>query len=275
MPRRCSLSRIETLIALLIAVLVAGVLVSVFTRVRAASNSQSCRMNLRQFGLAIHNCNDTNGELPMLTDQGSGAVTGHGLRSMFAALIPFLEATPYRFDPNDILRYNGHSSVALTYHHKDGTPFVDYGGMVNQAWKVFIDPSDNTAEELRDVPMTPPDGSTGYYATGSYAANGMLPWGTGGLTAKHFPRGLSESILFGERPQVCRSDGGEVVYNLWGLGYYSPHMPAFATLTPTKPPGMFSTEQFAPAIPLPDEGAADRNSLIRVRIGEIDAATQS
>ena len=123
--------------------------------------------------------------------------------------------------------------------------------------------------------MALPDGSTGYYATGSYAANGMLPWGIGGLNPKYFPRGLTESIMFGERPQVCRTEAGEVVYNLWGLGIYSPHMPAFATLTPSEPPGMLSTEQIAPALPLPNEDAADRNTLIRVRIGRREAEPRS
>ncbi len=186
-----------------------------------------------------------------------------------------MEGTPYHFDPDRSASwYHAHLSVAFTFHENDGTPHTDYGGMVNQYWRIFVDPADSTADKLRDISMTLPDGTTGYYATGSYAANGMVPWGTGSL-AKSFPSGPANTILFGERPQVCRTDSGEIVYNLWGLGFYSPHTPAFATLTPEDPPGMMSTGQVAPALPLPDESAADRDSSIRFKVGRQDAVAQA
>jgi hypothetical protein len=70
----------------------------------------------------------------------------------------------------------------------------------------------------------------------------------------------------GDRPADASVPNG-----YWGLGFYSPHMPAFAALTPTDPPGLASTGQVAPTTPMPDEGAADR---IRVRIGRADAEPQ-
>jgi hypothetical protein len=134
---------------------------------------------------------------------------------------------------------------------------------------MFVDPADTTADRLRDVAMTLPDGSTGYYATGSYAANGLLPWGTDGL------RPSAGTILFAERPQVCRTATGQTVYNLWGVGFFSPDMPAFAALAPAEPPGLWSTGQVAPVVPLPDEAAADREAQIRVRVGTWNAPPQS
>ena len=85
---------------------------------------------------------------------------------------------------------------------------------------MFLDPGDATAENLHDA-MTLPDGTTGYYATGSYAMNGLLRWGT--KTLPDLPL-----VMISERPQVCRTVDGEVIHNLWGLGFVSPHMPAFA-----------------------------------------------
>ena len=75
--------------------------------------------------------------------------------------------------------------------------------------------------------------------------------------------------MLAERPQVCRTVGGDEVYNLWGLGFYSPHMPAFATLTPAGQPNWLSTGQVASALPLP--GA---ESEVPVRIGRADAPAQ-
>jgi hypothetical protein len=274
MPQRPAQSRVEALLALAIAILLAGLVLTVLARVREDANRQTCRNKLRQLGMSMLNYNDTFDRLPPLTDGSSNAAFRSGLPSVFAQLVPFIESTPYRTEANQSPdRYHGHSSVALTYANKDGVPFIGHGGMVNFAWKVFLDPSDTTAENLRDIPMTLPDGSTGYYATGSYAVNGQLPWGTGSFP-RSFPKGPENAILIGERPQVCVNSLGETIYNFWGVGFYSPHMPAFAALTPAEQPDLWSTEQIAPALPLPDESSSDRDAQVRVRIGRQDAAPQ-
>jgi type II secretory pathway pseudopilin PulG len=267
-PRRPGLTRIEFLVILAIVVILAGLIVVAVGRIRDEANSLKCRNNLKQLGLAVHNYYSTHETLPPLTDQGEGAPTGRGLPSLFANIVPFIEATPFRFRPEQSADYyHGHSSVGFPYRHKDGTAATEYGGMANQFWHIYVDPADSTADRLRDIPMTLPDGTTGYYATASYAANGLLPWGARRRPGSP-PPWSAETILFAERPQVCRTASGEEIYNLWGLGIYSPHMPAFATLTPAEAPGLLSTDQVAPVRPLPDEGAADQ---IRVRIGRHDA----
>ncbi|HKA07668.1 MAG TPA: DUF1559 domain-containing protein, partial [Gemmataceae bacterium] len=249
-------------------VLLAGLILSAIARMRAAADLMTCRNNLKQIGLGVHNYYDTHGRLPPLVDQGEGAPTGRGLPSMFAMLVPYLEATPWMFRPDRPPdQYHGHSSIGFPYRHKDGTPGMSFGGMANQDWRVFTDPADGTADRLRDVPMTLPDGTIGYYATGSYAANGQLPWGVLGLTS--FPGRSTDIIMFGERPQVCETVTGETVHNLWGLGIYSPHMPAFAALTPVEPPGLLSTEQIAPVEPIPTG-----DEPVRVRIGRRDASPE-
>ena len=77
--------------------------------------------------------------------------------------------------------------------------------------------------------------------------------------------------MIAERPQVCRTASGEAVYNLWGLGFYSPHMPAFATLTPNDPPGLLSTGQVAPMTP---RSSRSRDEPMQVRIGRASAPPQ-
>jgi type II secretory pathway pseudopilin PulG len=272
MPRRPGLSRIELLVTLAILGLLAGIVLIAFGRLRDSANTMKCRNNLKQLGLAVHNYHVTVDRLPQLADQGDGAPSGRGLPSVFANLFPYLEATPYRFRPEESVDvYHAHSSVGIPWRNKDGTfGGTERGGMANLVWRLFIDPSDATADHLRDLPIDLPDGTTGYYATGSYAANGRLAWGdrVGPGTPPHWSAG---AILFAERPQVCRTSTGEDIYNLWGLGIYSPHMPAFAALTPADPPGLLSTGQVAPLDPLPDENTADP---IRVRIGRREAEAQ-
>jgi competence protein ComGC len=276
MSQRSAISRIQLLIVLLIVALGIGLFLSFASKIRSSAEAMSCSNNLKQLGLAVHNYELTFDKLPPLADQGKGTLTNTGIPSVFALLTPYLEADPsyYSVGRTSAERYYAHSSVPFTYSNKDGTTGTEFGGIANQFYrKYFLDPADGTAHRMRDIAMTLPDGSTGYYATGSYAANGMAPWGISRF-ADSFPNGTADTILFGERPQVCQSPAGETTYNLWGVGFYSPHMPAFATLTPAESPEFWSTDQIAPALPLPDETAADRDARIRVRIGRRDAEPQ-
>jgi prepilin-type processing-associated H-X9-DG protein len=275
LPHRNGLSRIEVLVLLLIVIVAGGLILPAIGRVRESAALMSCGNNLKQLGLAVYNyaSADPGQHLPPLVDQGEGASTGSGIPSCFALLTPYLEADPWNYNSSRTAHdYHSHSSVSFAYRNKDGEPGTLYGGIANQNRRVFIDPADTTASGLRDVPMTLPDGSTGYYSTGSYAANSLLPWGAGGLA--DLKRGSANTIMIAERPQICRTASGDMVYNLWGVGFYSPHMPAFASLTPSEPPGLGSTNQLAPVRPLPGEGVADRDSWIRYRVGRQGAAPQ-
>jgi hypothetical protein len=264
------LSRADVLVALLVVVVAAGLVLAAASRVREAAGATSCQNDLKQLGLAAANYISVHGLLPPLVDQGDGAPTGRGLPSVFTNLLPFIEATPLVFRPERPPDYYlAHSTVVFTYPHK-GETYRQVGGMANQVMEVFLDPADGTAGRLRDVPLALPDGTAGYYATASYAANGLAPWRVRAVP-RAFPGGTANTILFGERPQVCRTAAGEEVYNLWGLGVYAPHMPAFAALTPAEPPGLWDTGQAAPAESLPDGSAADRDARVRVRVGREDA----
>jgi prepilin-type processing-associated H-X9-DG protein len=268
MRYRRGLTRTEVLITILAVILLVGCFLGAIFRIRTEADTMNCRNNQKQLVLAVFNYESTNNYLPMLIDYGKGSTTGEFLASGFALLAVYIEVSPFQWYPSRESTkegYHAHSSIPFPWKQKDGSPGGEWeGGLVNQVWRVFIDPSDATAKELRDVPMTLPDGTTGYYATGSYTVNGLLPWGV--RKRGEFPGGLSNTILFGERPQVCVNADGETIYNLWGVGFYSPHMPTFATLTPKEPPGMWSTNQIAPALPLPDE-----EGPVPIRIGRIDA----
>jgi len=263
MHHRPAFTRIQALLSVMIVALLTGIIVATLARLREAADSMKCQNNLKQLAVATSGYQATfQDRLPPLVDQGEGALTSKGLPSLFYTLIPHVEAWPILYQPNESPpeAYHAHSTVPFSFKWKDH--IVQHGGTANQGWRAVIDPADKTADKLRDVPMTLPDGTTGYYSTGSYAANGLLPWGTAS-----FPEGASNLILFGERPQVCNTPSGEVVYNLWGLGFYSPHMPAFATLTPTDPSGLLTTGQIAPVLPLPEEAWADRDARMQFRIG--------
>jgi len=268
MVHRTALTRIEFLVGLITATLLIGCFLAAMFRLRTEADMMKCKNNLKQLVIGAANHHAVEGGLPSIADQGNKTPTGAGIVSIFGTLRLYLENGPVIYRPGEspASNYHAHSSVEFTFQWKDGFIGSQDGGVANQPWKVFVCSSDDSAEQLRDIPITLPDGITGYYATGSYAANGLLPWGV--KRRGEFPGEFSNTILFGERPQVCVNADGETIYNLWGVGFYSPHMPAFATLTPTDPPGLWSTNHIAPALPLPEvEGP------VPIRIGRVDAPT--
>jgi prepilin-type processing-associated H-X9-DG protein len=267
-PRHFRLTRpqIQALIVLGILVITAGLILTGVVRVRQTAARIECQNNLKQLALGMLTyCSANRHRLPPLVDQGEDAPTGHGLQSVFASFEPYIEAGPVTYSAGSPPeKYHAHSTTPFPIRHKDGTMDTLYGGLANRhRWPLFC-PSDTTADKLRDVPVTLPDGSTGYYATGSYVANGLLPWNQKKVTLSS-----ANTILFAERPQVCRTASGEAVHTLWGVGFYSPQMPAFATLTPTEPPGLWCTGQVAPALPLPEA-----DGEVPVRIGWANAEPQ-
>lgn len=260
---RLTSGQIQALLLLGILLVTGGLILTGIARVRQVAAQTQCQNNLKQLGIAVANHQDAIGQLPPLVDQGEGSLTGRGLPSVYWTLIPYLESTWRLYDPyrgrTEVERYHAPTSTAFTFQAKMEWVTQD-GGDANRYFRLFPCPADTTADKLRDVPVTLPDGSTGYYATGSYVANGMLPW-----NKKEVTLNSANTILFAERPQVCRTAGGETVHTLWGVGFYSPQMPTFVTLTPTAPAGLWSTGQVAP------EQLSDADGHVWGRIGRADA----
>jgi Protein of unknown function (DUF1559) len=275
MYERRAMTRIGVIVSLTLGLLLVGMLVVAIGRVREEANRVQCQNNLRQIGLAISNYRDSASRLPLLTDYGQGAPTGRGLVSLFAHIWPYCESSPWRYTSDmSVDRYHAPTSTQFNLFSKVGQHFTQMGGLANQHLRLFLDSGDLTADQLRDVRMTLPDGVTGYYATGSYAANGLVPWGTK-ATPSSVSRGIENTVMMTEKPQVCKTATGEVVYNLWGLGFFSPNMPAFATLTPADPPGLLSTGQVAPIVPLRQRDLFDSEETIDVRVGRQDAPIET
>lgn len=231
----------ELMVALAVVTALAALLLVGIMRMRESAARVNCHNNLRQLSLAVANCHDASQQLPPVTG------TDTDLRSVFVWLGPFIEAYPswYRPGRSSADAYHAPSSVVFRGPGK-GEEIFQRGGDANQFWRVLLDPADPMPKGLRDIPMTLQDGTTGYYATGNYAANGLLPWGQT-IGAKGLGDWPAPAILFAERPQVCRTADRETVHNLWGVGFHGPSMPTFATLTPASPPGLWSTGQIAPA----------------------------
>jgi type II secretory pathway pseudopilin PulG len=275
MSRRHGVSLVEVLVAIVIGILLIGLLLPALNwhRVEHRGRTEQAN-NLKIIALAFHNYSGANGDrLPPLVDVGTNAPTGAGLQSLLFNVLPYME----------------HDNIYRTFDRKmPNSYYMARTGTAQFSIREFRNPVDQTAPSgttanmavsLSFVPPYPFSQTfSDTYATTSFAANGLVFGGNGAKLPATFVDGTSNTILLAERAQVC-DNGNTKTYNLWGYGLYGPSMPAFATLTPTDPPGLTSTGQVAPA-QIPPNGSAkftDTNNspnTVRVRVGRADAAEQ-
>jgi prepilin-type N-terminal cleavage/methylation domain-containing protein/prepilin-type processing-associated H-X9-DG protein len=198
--RREAFTLIELLVVIAIIALLVALLVPAVQRVREAAAMVSCRNNLKQIGLAVHNYENTYKSVP----SEGGATTLNGgpgnTASVFFNLLPFLE--------------------------QQAVFGCAAGPGQNQVLAIFLCPSDSTGNG------TPPAGEV-VSALGSYNYNLAVPGNPNGGAFPPFssppmqrsllqamPDGTSCTILCGEHVQQCGGGvgmiGGPGGANPWG-----------------------------------------------------------
>jgi prepilin-type N-terminal cleavage/methylation domain-containing protein len=228
MPHRCSVLRrwsftlIELLVVIAIIAVLVGLLLPAVQKVREAASRMSCSNNLRQIGLGLQNCVDTNqGKiLPSLgTYPNPPGFAYNGEGSAFFLLLPYIEQNNlYQLSLTNDPFNNG----ALAYS--------EYGtgkgqGYANDTSQVGLAPSTNIKIYACPSDPTLQTGPVGPWqeTVGSYGLNGQVftadRWN---FSYGRFPAsitdGTSNTIFFVEKEAVTQGSCPCVLalgYNYW------------------------------------------------------------
>ena len=199
--RQRGFTLIELLVVIAIIAILIGLLLPAVQKVREAAARISDANNLKQMSLALHSCNDANGNLPSCVGYypgTSGSSThppaGHGTLLYF--ILPYMEGNTIYLDPS--------LGAGFTESYQS-----------SQIVKSYISPGDPTA---------PANGLTwSNRGATSYAANWFVFGGNGGTgpqasIPQSFPDGQSNTIVFGERYAVCGWDSAANAQgqHIWG-----------------------------------------------------------
>ena len=215
---------IELLVVIAIIAILIGLLLPAVQKVREAAARAQCSNNLKQQGLAIHNCQDAMGRLP----PQAGTFAGAYLAPLYFHMLPWIEET-------NTYKMATYLDPGAPVGQSKPTNVVNIG-IIWPTWD-SVDVSDNTwlRQHRVKVYQCPSDPSLGFGldwmpGDSSYAGNFQVFGGAANANVKTlnwdgqaripatFQDGTSNTILFAEKYARCDNGGNGGTW--WMRGVY-------------------------------------------------------
>ena len=285
--QRKGFTLIELLVVIAIIAILIGLLLPAVQKVREAAARTQCSNNLKQIGLAVHNCHDSMQRFPPLLGvfpaRSNNPQYSLSWGNQFYYLLPYIEQDNLFKSTYDPTNPDGNGAAA------GNRPWI--ANAYQKAIKTYICPADASAPSNGITTQSYPWNDT--WGVTSYAANSQVfarvnadgtmngsggpnysPW-YGDTRITDITDGTSNTIMVAERLAQCGSASATGYVNRWDFWWAGDWQPCYANTAAGQPIGAASMFQLRPTVAACDPHRPSTPHTGGMMVGLCDASVRS
>ncbi|WP_299465403.1 DUF1559 domain-containing protein [uncultured Gimesia sp.] len=222
--RKNGFTLIELLVVIAIIAILIALLLPAVQQAREAARRSSCKNNLKQIGIAMHNYHDVHRTLPpgYLDDDPAANVTNHNLLGWGTFILPYIEQSALYNSIGTVGGFDNNWTTISDMITPSATVKTPYSKV---ALSAYICPSDPMGGINTDVGNYGKSNYTGvagntYKSSGTTKPTGSF-YDNSNVSFRDYRDGLSNTIIIGERGTAGAKNGTLWIGNYSDAAYYT------------------------------------------------------
>lgn len=222
--RKNGFTLIELLVVIAIIAILIALLLPAVQQAREAARRSTCKNNLKQIGIAMHNYHSAHRTLPpgYLDDDPAADVSNHNLLGWGAMILPFIEQSALYDSIGSVGGFNSNWTTITEMTTSSAAAPVPYAKVILPAYICPSDPMGGLNSDVGNYGKSNYTGVAGntYKSSGTTYPTGAF-YDNSHVTFRDFTDGLSNSIIIGERGTEGAKSGTIWIGNYSDAAYYT------------------------------------------------------
>tara|TARA_R110002111_G_scaffold262289_1_gene337838 strand:- start:124660 stop:125544 length:885 start_codon:yes stop_codon:yes gene_type:complete len=222
--RKNGFTLIELLVVIAIIAILIALLLPAVQQAREAARRSSCKNNLKQIGIAMHNYHDVHRTLPpgYLDDDPAANVTNHNLLGWGTFILPYIEQSALYDSIGAVGGFDNNWTTISDMITPSATVKTPYSKVALSTYICPSDPMGGINTDLSNYGKSNYTGVAGntYKSSGATKPTGSF-YDNSNVSFRDYRDGLSNTIIIGERGTEGAKNGTIWIGNYSDAAYYT------------------------------------------------------